>query len=77
MLELTKGGRRSGHISLMLGRVHDQYLRTLVPRKSVEFTAPFFLATRLDRPLIAGHRYQFGFSEGESIKYLMDGTRPG
>jgi hypothetical protein len=75
MLELTKGGRRSGHISLMLGRVHDQYLRTLVPRKSVEFTAPFFLATRLDRPLIAGHRYQFGFSEGESIKYWMDGTR--
>jgi hypothetical protein len=75
MLELTKGGRRSGHISLMLGGVHDQYLQTLTPGKSVEFTAPFFLATRLDRPLIAGHRYRFGFSEGESIKYWMEGIR--
>jgi hypothetical protein len=75
MLELTKGGRRSGHISLMLGGVHDQYLRTLVPGNSVEFTAPFFLATRLDRPLIAGHRYRFGFSEGESMRYWMEGTR--
>jgi hypothetical protein len=75
VLELTKGGRRSSHISLMLGGVHDQYLHTLVPGKPVEFTAPFFLATRLDRPLIAGHRYRFGFSEGESIKYWMEGTR--
>jgi hypothetical protein len=75
MLELTKGGRRSGHISLMLNSVHDQYLRTLVPGETVEFTAPFFLATRSDRPLIPGHRYRFGFNERESIQYWMEGTR--
>jgi hypothetical protein len=74
-LALTKGGKRSGYIGRMLGGVHDQYLRTLYPGNSVVFTAPFLLATRLDGPLVAGHRYRFGFSEGESIKDWMHGTR--
>jgi hypothetical protein len=80
-LETTKGGKRSGHISRVLGGVHDQYFVTLEPGKTVEIRFPFFLTTRLDNtsrqdgPLIAGHRYRFGFNEGESVWTWFEGTR--
>jgi hypothetical protein len=74
-LETTKGGKRSGHISLELGGIDDEYFRTLVPEKPVDFTAPLIVATRPNKPLVAGHRYRFGMNEGESILYWYEGTR--
>jgi hypothetical protein len=74
-LELTKGGKRSGYICRELGGKHDQYFVTLEPGKSVVITAPFIFTTRLDKPLVAGHRYRFGFREGESVWYWFPGTR--
>lgn len=80
-LETTKGGKRSGHISRVLGGVHDQYFVTLEPGKTVEIRFPFFLTTcldntpRQDRPLTVGHRYRFGFNEGESVWTWFEGTR--
>ena len=80
-LETTKGGKRSGHISRVLGGKHDQYFVTLEPGKTVEIRFPFLLTTRLDNTplqdgtLKAGHRYRFGFSEGECVWDWMHGTR--
>ncbi|KAG9571384.1 hypothetical protein KCU71_g227, partial [Aureobasidium melanogenum] len=74
-LETTKGGKRSGYISLELGGIDDEYFRTLVPEKPVDFTASLIVATRPNKPLVAGHRYRFGTNEGESILYWYKGTR--
>ena len=74
-LELTKGGKRSGYICRELGSFHDPFFVTLEPGKAVDITAPFVLTTRLDKPLVAGHRYRFGFSEGECVGDWMHGTR--
>ena len=74
-LELTKGGKRSGYISRELGSFHDQFFVTLEPGKTVNITGPFVFTTRLDQPLVAGHRYRFGFSEGECVGNWMHGTR--
>jgi hypothetical protein len=74
-LELTKGGKRSGWISRVLGGVHDRFFVTLEPGKTVDITAPFVLTTRLDKPLVVGHCYRFGFSEGECVGNWMHGTR--
>lgn len=64
-LETTKGGRRSGHNSPKLGGMDDENFCTLLPRKLRKFTALLILATRPDKPLVAGHRYRSGMNEGE------------
>ncbi|THZ16933.1 hypothetical protein D6C90_09939 [Aureobasidium pullulans] len=75
-LEFEKGGKRSGWISRVLGGKHDQFFVTLEPGKAVHITAPFILTTRLNKLLVAGHRYRFGFREGECVGNWMHGTRP-
>lgn len=74
-LGTTKGGKRSGWISRVLGDFNDQSFVTLELGKTVDISAPFMLTTRLDGPLVAGHRYRFGFNEGECVGDWMHGTR--
>lgn len=74
-LETTKGGKRSGWISRVLGDFDDQYFVTLEPGKTVDIIAQFTFTKRLDNPLVAGHRYRFGFSNGECVANWMHGTR--
>lgn len=74
-LEWTKGPKVSGWISRVLGDFDDEYFVTLEPGKTLNITGPFKLSTRLNTTLVAGHRYRFGFSEGESVGNWMHGTR--
>lgn len=76
-LQLTKGGRRKGHVKRKLGTPHAQHFLTLHPGQTIHLTTPFRPATNDQDPLVPGHRYRFGINERETLKFgaWLRGTR--
>lgn len=74
-LEYTKGGKRSGWISRVLGDFDDPFFLTLEPGKTADITDQFSFTKGLENRLVAGHRYRFGFSDRECVGDWMHGTR--
>jgi hypothetical protein len=74
-LETRKCTKRAGGVRRELGGRDDQYFHTLEPEKPYEFIDRFILSYGLNEPLVAGHRYRFGFSEKQTSPCWFDGTR--